>query len=61
MSATEMKAKGQADQVKGKAKEAWGDLSGDNQKKAEGRMDQMKGKGKNMAGRAHSAADDITR
>ncbi len=43
MSANEQKADGMLDNTKGKAKEAWADLTGNESLKAEGQADQAKG------------------
>ncbi|MBM7646400.1 uncharacterized protein YjbJ (UPF0337 family) [Scopulibacillus daqui] len=44
------KLKGKANQVKGEAKKAWGDLINDEQKAAEGEKDKVKGKIQEKAG-----------
>jgi uncharacterized protein YjbJ (UPF0337 family) len=44
------KAEGTADKIKGRAKEAWGAVTGDNKKKAEGQGDQLKGGAKETMG-----------
>lgn len=49
---------GAGDQVKGKAKEAWGYLTGDEQSKAEGQMDQFKGQAKDKMADAKDKVDD---
>ncbi|MCC6792846.1 MAG: CsbD family protein [Thermomicrobiales bacterium] len=38
------RAEATVDQVKGKAKDAWGGLTGDADTQAEGKLDQLKGK-----------------
>lgn len=43
MSANEQKADGMLDKAKGKVKEAWGDLTGNESLEAEGKADQAKG------------------
>ncbi|MEV6552144.1 CsbD family protein [Streptomyces sp. NPDC051597] len=52
-----MAGKGKMGQVKGKAKEAAGKVTGNDSMKAEGRMDQAKGK----AGEARSDIEDRAR
>lgn len=58
-----MADKGKMDQVKGKAKEAAGKISGDDRLKAEGKMDEAKGKAKearsDMEDRARTAAENL--
>jgi uncharacterized protein YjbJ (UPF0337 family) len=46
------KGEGAVDKAKGKAKEATGALTGDEEKKAEGRSDQTKGTAKDKLGKA---------
>jgi len=46
------------DEAKGKLKEGWGNLTGDESTQAEGRSDQAKGKGKQAVGGAKDALDD---
>jgi len=46
MDEAKTKADATIDQVSGKAKDTWGDVSGDNTTKAEGMFDQAKGKAK---------------
>ncbi len=43
-------AEGKADNLKGKAKDAWGGLTGDTSKQAEGKFDQLKGTVKDKIG-----------
>ena len=52
-------AEGKFDETKGKAKSAWGDLTGDDQKRAEGNVDQVGGQGKQAMGDVKEAADNI--
>lgn len=58
-----MADKGKMDQIKGKAKEAAGKISGDDRLKAEGKMDEAKGKAKEarseMEERARTAAENL--
>jgi uncharacterized protein YjbJ (UPF0337 family) len=46
------KGEGALDKAKGKAKEATGAVTGDEEKKAEGRSDQTKGTAKDKVGKA---------
>lgn len=58
-----MADKGKMDQIKGKAKEAAGKITGDDRLKAEGKMDEAKGKAKEarseMEERARTAAENL--
>jgi uncharacterized protein YjbJ (UPF0337 family) len=45
MGSGEDRAKGIGEEVKGKAKQAWGDVTDDNKTRAEGQADELKGKG----------------
>ena len=47
------------DKAKGKAKEALGNVTGDEEKVAEGKADQAKGDLKNAAEKAKDAAKDV--
>lgn len=49
---------GKVDDLKGRTKEAWGDVSGDEQAKAEGQADQMLGKIKQGVADAKDKIDD---
>jgi uncharacterized protein YjbJ (UPF0337 family) len=51
-SSTQDKGEGAIDKVKGKAKEATGAVTGDEETKAEGRSDQTKGTAKDKLGKA---------
>lgn len=57
------KMKGLGDQAKGKAKQAGGDLTGDENQKAEGQMDEIKGKAKkgmaDAKDKVSDAVDDL--
>ena len=46
----EQKGEGLMDEAKGKAKQAWGDLTDDNSTHAEGQVDEAKGKAKQKIG-----------
>ncbi len=48
---------GKADNLKGKAKDAWGGLTGDTSKQVEGKFDQAKGKVKDKLGEIERDAD----
>jgi len=52
---------GKVDEVKGHAKSAWGDLTGDEQTKAEGKIDEAKGKIKQGVADAKDRVDDVVR
>ena len=51
-SSSQDKGEGALDKAKGKAKEATGAVTGDEEKKAEGRSDQTKGTAKDKLGKA---------
>lgn len=53
--------KGSAQNIKGKVKEAAGDLMGDSKMKTEGKADQVAGKVKNTIGGAKDAIRDADR
>ncbi len=57
----EEQAKGKLDEAKGRAKQAQGDLTGDNAKKREGIADEAKGKARQAADNVLEAAHDLTR
>jgi uncharacterized protein YjbJ (UPF0337 family) len=50
---------GTADQMKGKAKEAVGDLAGDNDLKSEGRTDRQAGEAKEKVGKVEEEVEDM--
>ena len=50
---------GGIDQAKGKAKQAWGDATDDEQTQAEGMVDQAKGQAKQTLGDLKDAAGDL--
>ena len=56
----EQKASGMADEVKGKVKQAVGDLTGNKSLHAEGQMDEAKGDAKQAVGDGRKALDDLT-
>ena len=52
--------RGQADDLKGKAQETWGNLTGDDDEKAKGKGNQVKGHAEKAAGQIKDAFDDAT-
>jgi uncharacterized protein YjbJ (UPF0337 family) len=50
---------GGVNQLKGEAKQAWGDVTGDDQMKAEGMADEMKGRAQRAMGDVKNAAEDL--
>ena len=56
---TNDRAEGMTDEVKGKAKEGWGKVTGDEETEAEGQLDQAKGKAKQGLADAKDAVDDV--
>lgn len=48
---------GKADNLKGRAKDAWGGLTGDTSTQAEGKFDQLKGKVKDSVGQVERDID----
>ena len=53
----ENSVEGKTDNLKGKAKDAWGGAMGDTSKQAEGKMDQLKGKAKDTLGKGERDLD----
>lgn len=53
------KVKGAANEVAGKAKQAWGDLTGDDVKKGEGAGQELKGKGQKLKGSAKGVINKL--
>lgn len=51
-SPAQQKGEGMLDEAKGKAKQAWGDITDDNSTHAEGQVDEAKGKAKQKVGEA---------
>jgi uncharacterized protein YjbJ (UPF0337 family) len=51
------KIKGKLENVKGRAKTAWGELTGDKERKAEGTMDKGEGKLDELKGNIKNAID----
>jgi uncharacterized protein YjbJ (UPF0337 family) len=58
-SSTRDRAEGMFDETKGKGKQAWGDLTDNEQTKGEGMIDEMKGKGEQAWGDVKDAAGDL--
>lgn len=58
MSGTRDKLEGNLDEAKGRVKEGFGGLTGDESTQAEGQMDQAKGEGKQALGGVKGAAED---
>ena len=58
-SGTGDRAHGTVDEMKGKGKQAWGDLTDDNQTKGEGMLDEGKGKAQGLLGDLKDKADDL--
>jgi uncharacterized protein YjbJ (UPF0337 family) len=54
------KTKGAADELKGRGKSAWGDITDDKQTQAEGKGDQLKGKVERGIGDLKNKADEVT-
>ena len=57
----EEQAKGKLDEAKGRAKQAQGDVAGDDAKKQEGEYDESKGKVRQAKDKAKGAIHDLTR
>ena len=55
----EHSGKGALNQIKGSAKEAWGDISGDSSKKVEGKLDQWKGRAQTKLGEYEAKEADL--
>lgn len=54
------RAEGKGDELKGKAQEAFGDLTGDDEAKAKGQANQGKGKVEQVGGDIKQAVSDAT-
>lgn len=50
-------AEGKAENLKGKAKDAWGGATGNTSEQVEGKLDQAKGKAKDTLGKAERDMD----
>ena len=53
------RAEGTFDEVKGKGKQAWGDLTDNEQMQGEGQIDELKGKGEQAVGDLKDTAGDM--
>ena len=53
------RGEGLFDEGKGKGKQAWGDLTDNEQTKGEGQVDELKGKGEQAVGDIKDAAGDV--
>ncbi len=53
------KVQGTVEEVIGKAKQAWGDLTDNEEVRSEGQLDETKGKGRQSLGHLKDAADDV--
>jgi uncharacterized protein YjbJ (UPF0337 family) len=58
-SGTRDRAEGTIEEMKGKAEQAWGDLSDDDRAKAEGMIDEAKGKAQQVLGDLKGKGDDL--
>ena len=58
-SGTRDRAEGTVDELKGKGKQAWGDVTGDDSTKAEGMVDEAKGNIKQAWGDLKDKAEDL--
>jgi uncharacterized protein YjbJ (UPF0337 family) len=53
------RVEGSVEEVKGRAKQAWGDVTGDDRTKAEGMADEIKGRAQQTWGDVKDAAEDL--
>lgn len=60
MSHEEDKARGTAEEYKGKGKQAWGALTDDNETEASGKADEAKGKARQKLGEAKEWVEEKT-
>jgi uncharacterized protein YjbJ (UPF0337 family) len=58
-SGTRDRAEGTIDEVKGRGKQAWGDLTDDDRTRAEGMMDEVKGKAQQGLGDLKDKAEEL--
>lgn len=58
-SGTRDRAEGTIDELKGKGKQAWGDVTGDDRTKGEGMLDEAKGKVQQGIGDLKDKADEL--
>jgi uncharacterized protein YjbJ (UPF0337 family) len=54
------KRQGQVDEVKGRVQEAWGDLTGDQDRRVQGEKTESEGKAEQVVGDLRQAVDDAT-
>jgi uncharacterized protein YjbJ (UPF0337 family) len=59
LDSTQDRIEGSIDEVKGKAKQAAGDITGDSSTRAEGKADEAKGKAERAAAEVKDRADDL--
>jgi uncharacterized protein YjbJ (UPF0337 family) len=57
---TDDRTQGTADELKGRAREAVGDLTGDEDQQAKGQAEQAQGKGEKVVGDVKNAINDAT-
>ena len=57
----DLRLEGKWDQLKGKIRSTWGDLTDDERTKAEGMAEEMKGKGEQAVGDLKDRADELKR
>ena len=53
------RVEGSVEELKGNAKQTWGDLTGDDQMKAEGKVDEVQGRAQQAWGDLKDKAEDI--
>ena len=58
-SGTRDRAEGTVEEMKGKAKQAWGDMTDDERAQAEGKVEEAKGKAQQAWGDLKDKADDL--
>jgi len=58
-SSTRDRAEGTFDEVKGKGKQTWGDVTDDDRTKGEGKVDEAKGKAEKAWGDLKDKAEDL--
>lgn len=59
MTGLDDKVKGKGNEIKGKAKQEWGEQTNDPDMVSEGRGDEIKGKGQQVLGKAKDKAEDV--
>jgi uncharacterized protein YjbJ (UPF0337 family) len=60
MDGTDDRTQGKVDELKGRAQEAYGDLTGDQEEQAKGESSQARGKVEQVKGDVKNAVDDLT-